>query len=189
MTSIYLAIKIHSPKKASINMIASMCKGEVTVSQIETMELHIMKDLQWHLFPPTPMNFIDNLYPLLNASLSSEVTTTSSNSRKRSRHYDDMERDLQDSLDLSTFLIELSVCAYPFIMAKPSSIAVAAIQYSFDHFDIPQDVRRNFTDICSQYDMNMSEVETCCTLLGDLYQSAMPQEEKEVPCPLISDEE
>ena len=104
-------------------MIASMCKGEVTVSQIETMELQIMKDLQWFLFPPTPMNFIDNLYPLLNASLSSEITTSSSTSRKRSRQEDDMDRDLQDSLDLSTFLVELSVCAYPFIMAKPSSIA------------------------------------------------------------------
>ena len=187
MTSIYLAIKIHSPKKASINMIASMCKGEVTVSQIETMELQIMKDLQWHLFPPTPMNFIDNLYPLLNASLSSEVTISSS--RKRSRQEDEMERDLQDSLDLSTFLVELSVCAYPFIMAKPSSIAVAAMLYSFEHFDIPQDVRRNFTDICSQYDVDMSEVETCGTLLGDLYRAAMPQEDKEVSCSLISDEE
>jgi len=187
MTSIYLAIKIHSQKKASIHMIASMCKGEVTVSQIETMELQIMKDLQWHLFPPTPMNFIDNLYPLLSASLSSEITISSSSSRKRSRHYDDMERDLQDSLDLSTFLVELSVCAYPFIMAKPSSIAVAAMLYSFDHFDIPQDVRGYFKETYSQHDVDMTEVETCCTLLGDLYEAAMPQDDKEVSCPLISD--
>jgi len=169
-------------------MIASMCKGEVTVSQIETMELQIMKDLQWHLFPPTPMNFINNLYPLLSATLSSDGTTPRSSSRKRSRHYGDMERDLQDSLDLSTFLVELSVCAYPFIMAKPSSIAVAAMLYSFDHFDIPQDVHEHVKEICSQHDVNMIEVETCETLLGDLYRAAMPQEE-EVSCPLISDEE
>ena len=171
-------------------MIASMCKGEVTVSQIETMELQIMNDLQWHLFPPTPMNFISNIYPLLSATLSSDGTATSSSSRKRSRHHDDMERDLQDSLDLSTFLVELSVCAYPFIMAKPSSIAVAAMLYSFEHFDIPQDVHGYFKEICSQDDEDMTEVETCCTLLGDLYQAAMPQEEEEeVSCPLISDEE
>jgi len=187
MTSIYLAIKIHSQKKASTHMIASMCKGEVTVSQIETMELHIMKDLQWHLFPPTPMNFIDNLYPLLIASLSSDGTTSSS--RKRSRQEDDIERDLQDSLDLSTFLIELSVCAYPFIMAKSSSIAVAAMLYSFDHFDIPQDVRGYFKETYSQHDVDTTEVETCGTLLGDLYEAAMPQDDKEVSCPLISDEE
>lgn len=170
-------------------MIASMCKGEVTVSQIETMELQIMKDLQWHLFPPTPMNFINNLYPLLNASLSSDGTISSSTSRKRSRQDDDMERDLQDSLDLSTFLVELSVCAYPFIMAKPSSIAVAAMLYSFEHFDIPQDVRGCFKELCSHYDVSMTEVETCCTLLGDLYRAAMPQDDNQASCSLISDEE
>mmetsp|Transcript_7015 Transcript_7015/g.12288 ORF Transcript_7015/g.12288 Transcript_7015/m.12288 type:complete len:202 (-) Transcript_7015:348-953(-) len=66
MTSIYLAIKINSPKKMTPRSIASAVNGLISAKHIEEMELSIMKCLSWHLYPPTSVAFIENFFPLIS---------------------------------------------------------------------------------------------------------------------------
>lgn len=154
MASIYLAIKIHSPKKVPIRSIASTGNGLITVKHIEAMELSIMKCLNWHLFPPTSVSFLENLYPLI------------------SRECGDLQ--VSNSLEFSRFLIELSVCAYPFVSARPSSVAIAAILYSFEHFGFPEEAREAFRSLASgvSLDVDSPEVPACGRLLRKVYHLA-----------------
>ena len=158
MTSIYLAIKIHSPKKVSIHSVASTGNGRITVKHIEAMELSIMKDLNWHLFPPTSVAFIENFFPLI------------------SRNCNDGFSKVADSLEFSRFLTELSVCAYPFISAKPSSISIAAILYSLEYFGLLEQNRKAFQTLVHEIslDVNAPEVVACGKLLRRLHQLAIP---------------
>lgn len=174
MSSIYLAIKIHSPKKVTMRSIASTGNGLITVKHIEAMELSIIKTLNWHLLPPTCVSFIENFYPLLSSA--SPTTTTSSNHYHHhpSNSFSDVR--MVESLELSRFLAELSVCAYPFVSVKQSSIAIAAILYSMEYFGLPEQVRMAFLSSAADasLDVNTPEVEACGKLLRRVYTLAMP---------------
>ena len=162
MASVYLAIKIHGHKKVTISSIASTGNGLITVKHIEAMELSIMNSLEWRLFPPTCVSFVENFYPL--------IANDCCANKKDVQH---LQQAVSDSFELSRFLTELSVCAYPFITAKPSSIAIAAILYSFEHFGVPQDVRDAFTQTLWTYDLSLEviapEVEACKRVLRKVY--------------------
>lgn len=163
ISSIYLAIKINSPKKVAIHSIASTGNGLITTKHIEAMELSLMKCLDWHLFPSTSIAFIENIYPLLfsNQDSSSGV---------------DAQR-LADSLEFSRFLAELSVCAYPFISTKPSSIAIAAILHSFENCGVSYETREAFQDLLRDedicLDLDAPEIEACGKLLRQVYTLAV----------------
>ena len=165
MASVYLAIKIHGHKKVTISSIASTGNGLITVKHIEAMELSIMNSLEWRLFPPTCVSFVENFYPL--------IANDCCANKKDVQH---LQQAVSDSFELSRFLAELSVCAYPFITAKPSSIAIAAILYSFEHFGVPQDVRDAFTQPLWTYDLSLEviapEVEACKRVLRKVYDLA-----------------
>lgn len=160
MTSIYLAIKIHSPKKVAINAIANAGSGLITARHIEAMEMSIMKCLDWHLLPPTPVAYVDNFFPILSASCSGDFAK------------------VVDSFEFSRFLAELSVCEYPFLCAKPSSIAIAAILQSLDHFDFPSEAREAFQASVAEasLDEKAPEVKVCAKLLRHVYKLAMPDD-------------
>lgn len=165
MASIYLAIKIHSSKKVTIHSIASTGNGLITTKHIEAMELSIMKCLNWHLFPPTVVGYIENFFPLISRSC---------DNKKSNKH------KVADSLEFSRFLAELSVCAYPFVSAKPSSIAVAAILYSLEYFGLDPAVHKSFqqlaNDVLALEDAcNDPEVLDCGRLLRKVYALAMPE--------------
>eukprot|EP00585_Thalassiosira_rotula_P003834 CAMPEP_0196159844 /NCGR_PEP_ID=MMETSP0910-20130528/46526_1 /TAXON_ID=49265 /ORGANISM="Thalassiosira rotula, Strain GSO102" /LENGTH=239 /DNA_ID=CAMNT_0041424769 /DNA_START=475 /DNA_END=1194 /DNA_ORIENTATION=- len=156
MASIYLAIKIHSPQKVTIRSIASTGNDLITTRHIEAMELSIMKSLDWRLHPPTTVAFLENYFPLLEKE----------------------DDEMTDCLEFSRFLSELSVCAYPFVSAKPSSIAVAAMLYSLEYFG------QHFKGSRCQklmeelgLDPRSKEVEACGTLLMKVHQLAMHNED------------
>ncbi len=161
MASIYLAIKIHSPKKVTINSIASTGNGLITAKHIEAMELSIMQGLQWHLFSPTSATFIENLYPLL------------------AKHLDHRGSDMADSLEFVRFLTNLSVCAYPFVSAKLSSIAVAAVLYSLEYFESSVRLQGPLRTLLEGLgvDSRAEEVRACGMLLWRVHQLAIPNVE------------
>ncbi|KAL7536937.1 hypothetical protein ACHAXR_007492 [Thalassiosira sp. AJA248-18] len=165
MASIYLAIKIHSPKKVAILSIASTGNGLITVKHIEAMELAIMKGLNWHLFPPTSNAFIENFFPLISRDC-------------QMNGFNNMDHKVADSLELARFLSELSVCAYPFVSVKPSSIAIAAIWYSFEYFGLPESTRKAFQSLANglSLDVYAPEVQACGKLLRRVYQLAVPND-------------
>ena len=122
---------------------------------------------------------------MLSSSSSGGSSSSGSNVSNSTSQEDHIQRAISNSLELSRFLAELSVCAYPFVLAKPSSIAIAAILYSFEHFHVPHDIRATFTSMCARdissrgLDANAPEVMACGRLLHKVYLLAMPQEERQ----------
>ena len=136
ITSIYLAIKIHSPKKVHIAVICQSSNGRITKTNIEEMEISIMSSLRWCLYPPTPVSFLDNIFPLI---MNVDIEYTDSDNGRGdtidnslSHHLLVDPRVAVQLLEFARFLIELSVCAYPFVPIRSSSIAIAAIMYSIE---------------------------------------------------------
>lgn len=134
-TSIYLAIKIHSPKKVHIAVICPSSNGRITKTNIEEMEISIMSSLRWCLYPPTPVSFLDNIFPLImNVDIEHHDSDErgDNNDTTLSHHLLVDPRIAVQLLEFARFLIELSVCAYPFVPIRSSSIAIAAIMYSIE---------------------------------------------------------
>ncbi|KAL3798061.1 hypothetical protein HJC23_012352 [Cyclotella cryptica] len=150
ITCIYLAIKLHSPKKVAIQYIAAMGQGLIHPDHIVAMELSIMQSLDWHLYPPTPLAFIENSFPLISGN--------------------------SDAFEFSRFLSELSVFAYSFVCFKPSSIAVAASLFAIDHFKLGADALESFQELISGLSLDpcAPDISQCCKLLRRLYKLAVP---------------
>ena len=159
ITCIYLAIKLHSPTRIGIHCIASMGRGSILPDHIVAMELSIVQSLEWHLHPATPLAFIDNSFPLL-----------SGNDRK------------SEAYEFARFLSELSVCAYPFVCVKPSSVAIAASLIAIEHFQLGTTTLETYRDLLKdlRLDMHASDVTKCCDLLRHLYELAVPSNEDDV---------
>mmetsp|Transcript_9003 Transcript_9003/g.21393 ORF Transcript_9003/g.21393 Transcript_9003/m.21393 type:complete len:314 (-) Transcript_9003:72-1013(-) len=58
MTSLFMAIKLHNPRRFSIGTLATLSRGEFDTSHIAQMELIMLKTLDWRLCPPTVQSFI-----------------------------------------------------------------------------------------------------------------------------------
>ena len=77
-------------------------------------------------------------------------------------------------LEFAKFLSELSVCAYPFVNTRPSSVAIAALGYGFDFFALPPECKSSLRGILMRHglDMKTDEVRDCKKLLRSLYKLA-----------------
>jgi len=75
-------------------------------------------------------------------------------------------------------LAELSVCAYPFVAAMPSSIAIAAVLFSIDHFQLSEETKGSFKRVADtvRLDVDSYEVVECKKLLRKVYVSAVSQD-------------
>ena len=76
MTSLYLAAKMFTNlrRRITIKALANLSRGEFDVTDIEQMELLILKGLKWRLNPPTAQSFINSWYGLLSSLLGTEVS-------------------------------------------------------------------------------------------------------------------
>lgn len=179
ITSIYLAIKIHSSKKVPMQAITRRGNGHIAVNHIEEMELSIMKSLRWYLSPPTAVSFIENLYPLIvNDDITCRVGADDDCAR------DDPSYDARSvqSYEFAIFLTELSTCAYQFVPVRPSSIAVAAILYSMEIIGHPDGAREAFQCLLRDDSLAIvvdpSEVKAAGKLLRELYLLSIPDDNK-----------
>ncbi len=180
ITSIYLAIKIHSPKKVPMHAITRGGNGHIAVNHIEEMELSIMKSLRWYLSPPTAASFIENLYPLIvNDDIACCRVGVDDECARDDPSYD--ARSVQ-SFEFAIFLTELSVCAYQFVPIRPSSIAVAAILYSMEIVGHPDGAREAFQCLLRDDSLAIvvdpTEVKAAGKLLRELYLLSIPDDNK-----------
>ncbi len=125
MTSLYLAVKVHSVKKLSIADIIHLSEGLLSYDQVLWMEQSIMKSLNWYLNPPTPATFVTVLYPLM------EKLT-------------DDEDNMVKIKDRAIHLLELAVQydSYYFINKPPSLMAHAAIMAAMNIRAIPMETQK-----------------------------------------------
>ena len=171
MTCLYLAIKLHSPTKMSSHGIASLVKGSFTAQDIEAAEIVLMTRLDWHLFPPTALAFVENLFPLVVPSPHDEASAA--------------------ARELARFLVELSVGAYPCSHVRPSVVARAAVQYSLEvvgRGSCETDATLRGALPAPDTSEGLEEAETCGRLLRRLHWLAMPGEDANPHVP-SSDEE
>jgi hypothetical protein len=160
-------------KKVHIAAICRSSNGRITKTNIEEMEISILSSLRWCLSPPTSVSFLDNIFPLI-MNVDMEYNDYSDNNNERGDDNNDNSLSQQQLLmvldpriamqllEFATFLIELSVCAYPMVPLRSSSIAIAAIMYSIEVH-------------CCQTDVNTAEEgdwnvlsEALYTLLHDM---------------------
>ena len=126
----------------------------VTTNHLEAMELSVADTLCWHLHPPTSIRFVENFFPLIMGDVSDQFGVAS-------------------ALELSRFLTELSVCVYQFTSAnsRPSSVAIAAILLSIDHFHLPQQTHVKLMELAKSLslEVNSPEIIKCGKLLSVIY--------------------
>lgn len=126
----------------------------VTMDHLEAMELSVADTLGWHLHPPTSVRFIENFFPLIMEDASDEFGVAS-------------------AIELSRFLTELSVCVYQFTSSNlaPSSVAIAAILLSIDHFQFPQKTQKKFRELVESLSLELysPEISKCGKLLSVIY--------------------
>lgn len=155
MTSLFLAVKIHSTRKISVSCISSLSQGYFQDSQILKMERCIILSLRWRLNPPTSVMYLVVAGPLID-------------------DYVDRE-DISTKLkELSRYLLELSVCDGYFANKKPSSIAQAAIFVAMDVLSIP-----NTNTLLHQLDKSTLLAKHCIQRLHQLYGATLLQLKEE----------
>lgn len=178
MTALYLAAKIHSRHKVAMDAVAQAGNGLVEPRHIREMELSLLRCLGWRLHPPTPAAFLDNFLPLVargreggdrpgddaGGSRGGPPGTTTTTTAFR----------VERAFAFARFLVELSVGAYPFVPARPSSIAVAAVLLGSEGYDLPGSARRAFGAALdgAGLDAGRDEVGACGRMLRRVYARA-----------------
>ena len=127
MTSLYLAIKVHSVKKLSIANIIYLSCGSISKDQVLGMEHSITKSLDWYLNPPTPASFVTVLYPLMEKLTDDEDT-------------------MVEIKDEAIYLLELAVSDSYFIDKPPSLMAHAAIMAAMNIRAIPMETQKRLDE-------------------------------------------
>ena len=123
MTCLYLSIKLNVYKhllipgsKSTMDSILQLSRGFFTLKEMEEMENDILQRLQWHVHPPSPQVFVRHFLYLMGI--------------------EDTEL-----LDVSQFMVELSVMDYYFVDYKSSEVAIAAVLNALQRRS-PADARR-----------------------------------------------
>ena len=110
-TALLLAIKIHQPKKVSLNkVVKDLSRGQFDEKDVVSMELIMLRSLTWRIHPPTPAQFVMRILAL--NPFSSRLI---------------QEFDTERIQSLAIFYVELSICDYFFVTQKQSNVALAAI--------------------------------------------------------------
>lgn len=151
MTSIYLAVKLHSTRKISVQSLARLSQGNFRVDQILKMEISIIKTLHWHLNPPTPFMYLAVASPLIQ----------------------DSTEDVNESADvqnLASYLMELSVCDQYFADKKGPSVACAAIVVAMDTLHIS---KKRFLHYGLEHSQEVTD--NCIQRLHQLYDHVVVQ--------------
>lgn len=159
MTSLYLAVKLHSTRKISISSMSSLSKGHFRVDQMLKMELLIIKTLRWRVNPPTSPVYLNIINPILDVSASQDQTS-------------------YEIVELSRYLLELSVCDGYFVDKSPSSIARAAILVAMENFSSSGKMKKKL-DSYGLIDNSPEATELCTTRLRHVYNMVAQGREEE----------
>ena len=90
ISSLIIALKCHAGVKISLSFMANtLCRGLYTETEIEVMEMDILRTLAWKLNGPCPHDFIDAISGLVSASSPAQAASTEAAPRP-SRPSDDV---------------------------------------------------------------------------------------------------
>lgn len=143
ITAIYISIKVHSQVTLNPDCLSSLSRDQFTASDIELMEVEILKGIQWLVHPPTPISFL----PLLISCLPECMCTTR-----------------RVILEQAQYLAELSAFDPLFIDYQSSTIAFASLLSAIDlevYFgQISSHSRETFLAILDEHaDMSINSIQ------------------------------
>lgn len=135
LTTLHIAIKVHSPKDVRLSTLAGLSRGQFGPTHIEQMEWQIMGALGWMLHPPTHFAFVSHLLMLFqddqnenenDDGLSGTVVVVPP-------VHPSVRKEL---FEVAIYMAELSVCDSFFVPIPASVVAVAALANVMDNQDI-----------------------------------------------------
>lgn len=179
MTSLYLAVKLHSAgsdeefnrrRRFKLASFVELSRGQFDCQDLCAMERTILATLKYKVNSPTPMTFVTYLLKLLMTSRDAMPPT--------SRHNYDLV--LHVLRELSRYLTELAVCLGSDCTShKQSQVGFAAIMVSMDLLTVsalPLSVREAFqhaaVTVCG---WGPHEHEVCDELRSQLQQALWPE--------------
>eukprot|EP00980_Cylindrotheca_fusiformis_P003451 scaffold770_cov109-Cylindrotheca_fusiformis.AAC.18 len=107
LTTLHIAIKIHSEKTVKLSTLASLSRGQFEAHHIEQLEWEIFKALDWKLHPPTMFAFISHFLMVFPPEVHHSVR--------------------KELFEVAIYMAELSVCDSTYVRYPSSTVAMAAI--------------------------------------------------------------
>jgi Cyclin, N-terminal domain len=109
MSCLYTAVKIHEHEAVTPRLIANLSNGVHSTTDVEAMEVRILKALTWAVNPPTSSAFCHQFMERLAPSVLSDLSLRTT------------------AIDLAHFQSELAVCDYSLVTCRASWIALSAL--------------------------------------------------------------
>lgn len=115
MTALSLAIKMFDTTQVRLDSLVKLGRGLFNENDVVEMEGKMLRALDWHVHPPTPVCFLRQLLRLLPNSISPLTRYVIA--------------------EVTRFICEISVCLYKFVKYSPSAIAYAGMLIAMDRVD------------------------------------------------------
>jgi hypothetical protein len=115
MTALQLAIKLYDSTMVKLDSMVKLGRGLFSENDVIAMEEKILRALDWHVHPPTPVCFLRQFLRLLPPSVNSLTRYMIA--------------------EVTRFISEISVCLYRFVKYPPSIIAYAGMLIAMERVD------------------------------------------------------
>jgi hypothetical protein len=115
MTALQLAIKLYDSTMVKLDSMVKLGRGLFSEKDVIAMEERILRALDWHVHPPTPVCFLRQFLRLLPPSVNSLTRYMIA--------------------EVTRFISEISVCLYRFVKYPPSIIAYAGMLIAMARVD------------------------------------------------------
>lgn len=115
MTALQLAIKLYDSTMVKLDSMVKLGRGLFSEQDVIAMEQKILRALDWHVHPPTPVCFLRQFLRLLPPSVSPLTRYMIA--------------------EVTRFISEISVCLYRFVKYPPSIIAYAGMLIAMERVD------------------------------------------------------
>jgi hypothetical protein len=115
MTALQLAIKLYDSTMVKLDSLVKLGRGQFKENDVVDMEQRMLKVLNWHVHPPTPVCFLRQYLRMLPQSVSP------------------MTRYML--AEVTRFISEISICLYRFVKYTPSSISYAGLLIAMERID------------------------------------------------------
>lgn len=115
MTALQLAIKLYDSTMVKLDSMVKLGRGLFKEEDVVAMEAKILRALDWHVHPPTPVCFLRQFLRLLPPSVSPLTRYMIA--------------------EVTRFISEISVCLYRFVKYPPSVVAYAGMLIAMERVD------------------------------------------------------
>jgi hypothetical protein len=115
MTALQLAIKLYDSTMVKLDSMVKLGRGLFSEKDVLAMEEKILRALDWHVHPPTPVCFLRQFLRILPPSVNPLTRYMIA--------------------EVTRFISEISVCLYRFVKYPPSIIAYAGMLIAMERVD------------------------------------------------------